>query len=97
MKIIIFPKEINKILKTRIIPTTKLGFFKPHQIYHVLDYKRKSSHTYIQITRVYTATLESLPKYIKLQPEFKKLQPKTKIEILHFKIVYQNEFTKEIW
>lgn len=95
MKTIIFPKEMDKILRTKTLPTSKLGLFKPHQIYHVLDYKRRSSHTYIEITRIYSSKVKYLPKFFRSMPEFKSLSLDQRVEILHFQIVYQDEFTEE--
>lgn len=94
MKNIIFPKEMDKILKTRSLPIPYLGRFKPHQIYHVLDYKKRPTHTYIEITRIFPSYVKSLPKFFRSMPEFKSLPLNQKIEILHFKILYQDEFTE---
>jgi hypothetical protein len=90
MKTITFPKEMYKILKSQLIPTTKIGYYKPHQIYHVLDYKKRPTHTYIQITKITLIPVSKLPKTL----EFKKLQLTAKVELLKFKIVYEDEYTE---
>jgi hypothetical protein len=82
-KTIILPRNLN--LNKHFIPTPMLGFYKPHQICHVLDYKNRPTNTYIKITHISRAPASFFP--IK--------GAKDMIELIQFKIVYKDEFFEE--
>ena len=52
MKTIIFPKHIHHTLKDKFILSPLLGYYKPHQIIHVLTHKRQPTNLYIKIIHI---------------------------------------------